>query len=258
MKIGFLMGQCSDQKFSFQPGEKITYEVVYNWGIIWVDAGAVYFKTDTANYNDKTVFSFEAFGTTYQYYDWIFKVRDLYQSKLDTQSFQPLWFQQKTLEGNLKSINQYDFDVENRQIITHIQHFSKAIKTDTLPLETCRFDVLSAIYYARNINYDHFKPGDKIPVKFIIENEFYELFIRYIGKETIRNRTGKKYRCIKLSALLVEGTIFKGGEDLVVWITDDQNKIPVMAQAKILIGSVKAYLTGYEGLKYKSAAEVEQ
>ena len=60
-----------------------------------------------------------------------------------------------------------------------------------------------------------------------------------------------------MSALLVEGTIFTGGEDLVVWVTDDQNKIPIMAEAKILIGSVKAYLMGYEGLKYKMEAEVQ-
>ena len=61
-----------------------------------------------------------------------------------------------------------------------------------------------------------------------------------------KNRSGKEYLCYKFSALLVEGTIFSGGEDMVVWITADANRVPVMVEAKILIGSIKAYLTGYD------------
>ena len=257
LNISYLRGQCSDQEISFQPGEKLTYEVAYNWGVIWVDAGEVYFKTDTSILNNKAVYGFEAFGTSYQYYDWIYKVREFYQSKLDTNSFQPLWFQRKTYEGGYEVFNQYDYNTEHRQIISQVKHSGKSVTIDTLLLDSCRFDVLSAVYFARNINYNRFSPGDKIPVRFIIENEFYELYIRYLGKEIIHNRSGRKYRCHKMSALLVEGTIFKGGEDLVVWVTDDQNKIPIMAEAKILIGSVKAYLSGYEGLKYKMEAEVQ-
>ncbi len=257
LNISFLIGQCSDQEIPFQPGEKLTYEVAYNWGIIWVNAGEVYFKTDTSIFNHRAVYDFEAFGTSYQYYDWIYKVRELYQSKLDANSFEPLWFQRKTYEGGYEVFNQYDYNTEDRCIISQVKHSGMPLKIDTLPLDTCRFDVLSAVYIARNINYNHYSPGDKIPARFIIENEFYELYIRYLGKEIIQNRSGRKYRCHKMSALLVEGTIFKGGEELVVWVTDDQNKIPIMAEAKILIGSVKAYLTSYEGLKYKMEAEVQ-
>ncbi|NJK87753.1 MAG: DUF3108 domain-containing protein [Bacteroidales bacterium] len=83
------------------------------------------------------------------------------------------------------------------------------------------------------------------------------MFIRYLGKETIETKEGIKYNCIKFSSLLVEGTIFKGGEDLIVWVTDDKNRVPVLVQAKILVGSVKAYLTGTEGLRNKPNAKVK-
>ena len=52
--------------------------------------------------------------------------------------------------------------------------------------------------------------------------------------------------------MLVEGTIFKGGEDMTIWVTDDGNRVPIMVEAKILIGSVKAIITGAEGLVNKS------
>lgn len=257
LKTGFMAGQCGAQEFAFRAGEKITFEVAYNWGFIWVDAGKAYFKTDTSKYKNQTIYNFEASGSSYPYYDWVYKVREQYQSKVDPVSFQPLWFQRKTYEGGDEVFNQYDFDPKEHRVTAQVKRTGSPMKTEIMQLDDCRLDVLSAVYYARNINYDLYNAGDKIPVKLIIDHEFYEIYIRYLGKEIIQNRSGKKYRCHKMSALLIEGTIFKGGEDLVVWVTADRNKIPIMAEAKILIGSVKVYLTGYEGLKYDVEAEIE-
>jgi hypothetical protein len=255
---GFLAGQCSEQELAYPPGEKITYEIAYNWGFIWVDAGEAYFKIDTSSHKGKPALLFEAFGTSYQYYDWLYKVRDIFQSKVDASGVLPAWFLRKTYEGGYEVYNEYDFDYENQQISIQFKDDKKPQVTVHLPLDDCRFDVLSAVYFVRNINYDNYKVGDKIPVKIIINDAFYETYVCYLGKEIIRNRSGKKYRCHKMSAMLVEGTIFKEGEDLVVWVTDDKNKIPIMAEAKILIGSVKAYLTGYEGLKYEMECEIKE
>ena len=243
--------QCVQNELSFKAGEKITYEVAYNWGFIWVDAGEVYFKTDTIIIKGKNCFQFESIGKSYKFYDWIYKVRDRYKSAIEPEMFQPVWFSRKTYEGGHEVNNSYDFDFQNSKVVSSVWHSDKPQTIDTLNLTSCTYDVLSAIYYARSINFSMCEPGDTIPVKFIIDGGFYELFIRYLGKEIIANRNGKKYSCIKFSANLVEGTLFKGGEDLLVWVSDDKNKIPIMVEAKILIGSVKAYLTDYEGLKFE-------
>jgi hypothetical protein len=254
----FLAGQCSEQELAYSQGEKITYEIAYNWGFIWVDAGEAYFKVDTSSHKGKPALFFEAFGTSYLYYDWLYKVRDIFQSKVDTNGVLPVWFLRNTYEGGYEMYNEYKFDYEKQLINIQFKDDKKPQVTVNLPLDACRFDVLSAVYSVRNINYTIYNVGDKIPVKIIINDAFYETYVRYLGKEIIQNRSGKKYRCHKLSAMLVEGTIFKDGEDLVVWVTDDKNKIPIMAEAKILIGSVKAYLTGYEGLKYEMEAEIKE
>ena len=134
------------------------------------------------------------------------------------------------------------------RVISSTENTNKPRTVDTLDLLPCTFDVLSAIYYARNLDFDHRAEGEKIPLRFLIDGEVYDLFIRYLGKEVKENRSGNRYLCHKFSAMLVEGTIFAGGEDMVAWVTADPNKVPIMVEAKILIGSIKAYLTGYENL----------
>jgi hypothetical protein len=90
-----------------------------------------------------------------------------------------------------------------------------------------------------------------------VDDEIFDLFIRYKGKEQLIARSGEVYNTIRFSVLLVEGTIFKGGEDMEIWVTDDDNRIPVLVDAKILVGSVKAVLTGVEGLKSPMTSTVE-
>jgi len=67
----------------------------------------------------------------------------------------------------------------------------------------------------------------------------------------------RQFKTIKFSVLLIEGTIFKKGEDLYVWVTDDFNRIPVLVDAKILIGSVKATLVSAENLKFPLSSEIK-
>lgn len=139
-----------------------------------------------------------------------------------------------------------------KKVYSSTVNSNKPFKKDTVALPECGFDVLSFVYFARNIDFSSVKENETIPVTVIIDNEFYDLYVRYLGKETIKTKNDETFKCIKFSALLVEGTIFKGGEDFFVWVTDDKNRVPVLVQAKILVGSVKAYLTKTEGLKNPS------
>jgi hypothetical protein len=109
--------------------------------------------------------------------------------------------------------------------------------------------VLSAIYYARNINFDKYKPGDRIPFTMFLDNEVYNMYIRYLGKETIKTKYGK-FDAVKFKPLLIKGTIFEGGEKMTVWVSDDANRIPVRVESPISVGSVKVDMMGYRNLRY--------
>lgn len=242
--------QCTVKYKPFKGGEIINYQAFYNWGFIWIHAGDVQFRVNDKLYKQEPAYHFEATGNSLKNYDWLYKVRDKFQSFVDKESLLPYYYERNTLEGGYKAYEQYFFNYRGKKIYGAMENNDVPFKRDTLSLSTCTFDVMSAIYFCRSLDFANLKINERIPITSILDNKIYNLYFRYLGKEIIENRDKKKYRCFKFSALMVEGTIFKGGEDIVVYVTDDDNRIPILVEAKILIGSVKAYFFNASGLKY--------
>jgi hypothetical protein len=84
-----------------------------------------------------------------------------------------------------------------------------------------------------------------------LDGEVFPSYVRYLGKETIKSDLLGQVRCIKFRPKLIEGTLFKGGEEMVVWVTDDDNRMPVYVQTPILVGTIKVSLIKYTGLRNK-------
>jgi hypothetical protein len=82
-----------------------------------------------------------------------------------------------------------------------------------------------------------------------LDNEVYQMYLRYLGKETIKTKYGK-FRAIKFKPLLIKGTIFEGGEKMTVWVSDDKNHIPLRIESPISVGSVKIDMISYRNLRY--------
>lgn len=253
---GTALSQCQNEVSTYDIGEVLDYSVYYNWGFIWLNAGWVEFSVKPKVYEGKDVYHFDSYGASHKSYDWIFKVRDSYQAYLDKETLKPLWFHRKNYEGGFEVDNKYIFDWQNNQVFSSTENSDRPFKQDTVKIPDCTLDVLSVIYYCRNLDISELNINDTIPVQSIIDNEVFELYIRYLGKEVLEDRNDIEYNCIKFSALLVEGTIFKGGEDLYVWVTDDMNRVPILVEAKIRIGSVKAYFESAEGLKNPMNAKI--
>lgn len=243
--------QCYVKNQAFQTGEKIHYQVYYNWGFLWIHAGEAFFEVGQSEIEGKEINNFKSYGKSLDSWDLFFKVRDYFQSYADD-SLKPYKFVRNTYEGGYAVNNTYLFDHDNKRIYSFTENSKKPYIEDTLPLPPCTFDMQTAIYYVRNIDFTNASPGQKFPISMIIDNELVNLYVRYIGKDTIEARNGAVYKCIVFSALMMEGSIFKGGEDVKVWVTDDDNKIPVLVEAKIIVGYVKAYLSRASGLRHPS------
>lgn len=241
----------------FKVGEKISYKAVYNWGFIWINAGEVEFKVNETKIKDSSGYHFSASGSSLTSYDWLFKVRDYFQSYTDSKKLAPVYFDRNTYEGGYRVHNRYSFNYKDSLIYAKTENTNKPYSEDTIKLEKRIYDVLSGVYYIRNLDFNKYQVNDTIPVRMIIDNEIFDLYIRYMGKEVLKTHDKRIFNTIKFSALLIEGTMFNGGEDLFVWVTDDLNRIPVLVEAKILIGSVKATLSGTENLKYPLSAEIK-
>lgn len=247
-----MLAQTTELNTTTTNGEYARYCAYYNWHFIWLNAGEVVFTTTLQNNQSQPTYKLQAIGRTLGGYDHFYYVRDTFTSVTDTLTLQPLSFSQNCSEGKNITRNIYHYNATSGSL-TGSEYLKegrkiKSNRTLNLAWNGLSFDVLTMVYKARNINFAHYNVGDKIPINLIINSEVFPLYIRYQGKETITTKHGDTYKCLKFSLLLVEGTIFSGGEDMTVWVTDDDKRVPVVVDAKILIGSVKAILAEYRHL----------
>lgn len=229
---------CRIKNTSFKTGERLMFKVYYNMSPLWIHAGNAQFTVASEMLDNKKVFHISGVGKTVKSYDWFFKVNDKYETILDQETLLPQRFIRNVNEGGFKIHNYVNFN----------QAIGKAVSTNgVFEVPKCIQDVLSAIYYARNIDYNKHKAGDKIPFSMFLDDKVYDLYIRYVGKEIIETKYGK-FKAIKIMPLLIEGTIFKGGEKMAVWVSDDANHIPLRVDSPILVGSIKVDMMDYENL----------
>ena len=231
---------CGIRNTAFKADERITYAVYYTVIGLYINAGTAVFSTSLEKINDRPVYHVVGTGTTSSSYDWVYRVRDRYESYIDTATLQPLCFIRDVNEGGYKINQRYDFNKT-----TNIASTSKG----DYKVPACVQDVLSAIYYSRNIDFSKAKIDDKIPFSLFLDYEVFNMYIRYLGKETIKTRYGT-FSTIKFKPLLVKGTIFEGGENMTVWVTDDQNRIPVRIESPIVVGKVKVDMMSYANIRY--------
>lgn len=231
---------CNIRNTSFSAGEKITLKVYYSVIGLYVDAGTATFTTTLENYNGKPVYHSVGEGWSNSSYDWIFKVRDRYESYYDTASIKPYRFIRNIEEGKYKKHENASFNHETNTVVTD---------NKVLQSKECVQDVISAVYYARNIDFDKYKPNDKIDLTLYLDDELHPMYVRYMGRETIKTRYGK-FKAIKFKPLLMKGSMFEGGEKMTVWVSDDGNRLPLRIESEIVVGSVKVDMMGYRNLRY--------
>lgn len=231
---------CGIRNNAFQEGESVSFNVFYSVIGLYVNAGTANFSVGLEKFGHKPVYHVTGVGTSNSSYDWIFKVRDKYETFIDTSTMQPLKFLRNVEEGGYKINENVTFNKEQNIAVT-----TKGV----FKVPACVQDVLSSIYYARNIDFSKYKVDDRIPFTMFLDNEVYNLYIKYLGKEEIKTKYGK-FRAIKFKPLLVKGTIFSGGEKMTVWVTDDANHVPLRIESPIVIGSIKVDMMGYKNLRY--------
>ena len=241
---------CEIKNNAFIPGEKLTYVITYNWFFVWTDVGGVMFEASDDTIFNQKVLNLKGTGVTFPFYNWFFQVRDVYQSWVNPDNLLPVYYHRDVNEDGYLIDIKYTYDYDNMIAYSEVEKTHKPYFQDTVKIFPCTYDLVSVIYQARNIDFSKYKKNEKIPFKILLDNEIHEVFIRYKGKEVKKVRGVGKFNCIKFTGSLVAGDVFKGGEDLSIWVSDDENRIPVWIESPIIVGTIKARLVGYEGLKY--------
>lgn len=246
---------CDTDNRAFQVGEKITYKLYYNLNFIWVPAGEVVFTISDLG----DTYLIAADGKTYASYDWFFKVRDRYETYVDKETLLPSMSVRNVNEG---SFSLYDKTVLNQDkrkaYIKRGKTKDNITEEKEVDMEGCMHDILSVIYFVRNLEYNDMSIGTKIPVKIFIDKEQWPLKVNYRGKEKSKKIKGLgKFNTILFSPEVIAGDVFKENTEMSVWVSDDKNKIPLLIESPVSVGSVKAVLKEYDGLRYDMTSVVD-
>lgn len=237
----FLSAQTKDVVFrkienkAFGLKEKCVFNVNYGF----VTAGIASFSIPEI----KTISGRQAYRVKFEVnsvpsFDWFFKVRDRYESYIDVEGIFPWRFERHIREGNFSNDFTAFFDHRKQIAITGSGKYK-------IPFQ-CH-DIVSAFFYFRTLDLSKMKKGDKVHLENFYDDKVYKLDVVYHGKETVTVPAGT-FNCVVVEPLVLEGGLFKNEGTITIWLTDDDNKLPVKVKTKVIIGSIDAELTGYEGL----------
>lgn len=239
-------------QLAFKSGETLYFTMHYNWGIINSDVGSATVVLDSTSYNGIPVYHTSVKGRTTPLYDFFFKVREDFQSWFTVNELRPMKFTRNTLEGKYRATNTYFYrwNLPEPVISANVFSTSRGQRQLDIPLDECTYDLPSLFYLARNLDLSFISPGVKYPMTFAIDDEVFDVYFIFLGREEKYIKGLGTFKTMKFAAKLLAGEVFIGEEDMLIWISDDNNRIPVFFEAAILVGTASGRLTGYSGLKY--------
>ncbi len=255
--LGFRPGQpdtpstngrfCTGVHQSFLAGEVIVYKIFYNWNFVWIPAGEVMFKVS----DQGEFFKLSATGRTYPSYEWFFKVRDYFEAVVDKNTLLPISSVRDIHEGKYTRYNKTEFD-QSQPIIKYTWGKTKQglQKSGVYTPVDCTHDILSIIYALRNADFATWKQQTNKSLGIFLDNDYWPVNITHMGKEVKRIHGLGKYPTIHLSPETIAGSVFKEGDRMHVWSSDDGNRIPLLIESPVSVGSVKIVIHKWSGLKH--------
>jgi len=222
----------------FKAGEQLSYKLKY--GIFTAAEADLRVENTDIKFDGKPVFHIIAEGKTAGTFDVFYKTRNRYETYVDQKTLLPYFYAENRHESNYKHSDKVTFNRETDKITAD---------KGTFPFKGQVFDFLSAYYFARNIDVSKMRIGQKFELQYFLEDGINTLGITYVGKEKVSCSLGT-FNCLKFSPTIIPGRIFRKDSKLYLWITDDNNRIPVKAQVEVIVGSLTMDLASAKGLKF--------
>jgi len=234
---------CIIENNTFRTGEKLSYQLYFNLGFVWLQAGACDFKARSTTWSDQPAYQLMIQGKTQKSFDSFYKVRDTLVSYVDKETLVPFKAYKFTHEDTWNGIDDFTFrKVDNGwRITTKLQRKKKWKEPVEAWTSKCGFDIVTNIYKIRCLSDDDlFVKGRRMEIPVRLDDNEYNIYLTYLGKERIKLYGGGYYNAHAFSLTLIEGTLFKRSDILKMWLSDDGNRIPLLIESPIKLGYVKA------------------
>ena len=227
---------------AYDSGEWFKFRVHYGF----INAGYATLEIKDAIKDNKKVYHAIGKGYTVGMSRFFFKVDDNYESYFDKVTNKPYQFVRKIDEGGYTKNQEGFFNQDNNKVL--IKDYKKKTEKTFSVSENVQ-DIVSTFYFLRNHpNIDKLKVGESVVVDMFFDDEIFKFKLKFIGKENLKTKFGTAPTMI-FRPIVQSGRVFKEEESLTVWISDDENKIPLRIKASLAVGSIKADLESFKGLK---------
>ncbi len=237
------LGVLSQQAKAFKSGEWLKYRIHY--GILNASYATLHLSSEEID--SIPVYHAVGKGKTTGFASLFFKVDDTYESYFGRHDGRPYKFLRDVYEGGYTKNIEIDFDYDKDVAVLKD---NKNDKRFDIPVHDKIQDIISASYALRNtVDVGDLKEGESIDMDMLFDDDgIYRFRLKYLGKDIIRSKYGK-VECLKFRPLVQSGRVFKEEESLTLWVSNDLNKIPVRIKADLAVGSLKADLDGFNGLR---------
>ncbi|MBN2610352.1 MAG: DUF3108 domain-containing protein [Bacteroidales bacterium] len=224
---------------SFISGEVLVYQIRYGF----IHGGEASASLNLVKHNGKTAYHARVIAQSKGVADKLFSVRDIYESYFDPSTCLPYKAIRNIKEGNYRYYNEVFYSHQDSTLYS--QRSDSVFKVPANIL-----DMVSTLYYIRSVNMEKLNKGGAIEVITFFGDEIFPFKIRYTGKEDVKTKFGT-INCHRFDPVVEPGRIFKSEDDMTIWISNDQNLVPVLIKFDMWVGSVKCELDSYTNLKYK-------
>ena len=244
----------------FQDGEVLYYRAAYRAKIVPnIEAGEVTVSTKLDRLDGKEVYRVTGNGRTLPFFRWFFDMNDTYDIWVDKESLRTQRFESDLKEDKYTFRSNYRYDWDSMKVHTWAQRKKDAPRTKTMNLTPEGMDAVSLYFNLRSIDLNSFRVGDRRNLDLVLEDTIRHLNYRYIGREVLKVPKMGKFDTMKFACTLgtSEEFSFTDGTEFFIWITNDDNKIPVMLASPVRVGEIRAYLRRYEGLRYPLTSKIK-
>lgn len=238
----------------YHPGEVLDYRISYRAKMFPNTEVATVQISTTEVISPNGVHQYKVVGTgrTLPTYRWFFPLDDTYTIWIDPATMRPTLFHGDIHEGDYTFWSKYTYDWANSQVKTRWQSRQNPISEKTLTLTPNSMDPVSLFFNLRTASVEEFRPGVASTLEMVLEDTIRHLNYRFIGRETKKIRNMGRFNTLRFECQLgtTQGFSFTDGSTFTIWISDDDNKIPLYIESPVKVGSINAYISGYKGLKH--------
>lgn len=246
-----LSAQIPLKNNAFKAGEELTYDLYYKYGILNMKGGTATLNTEETNYDGKDAYKITLHASTRGLVGSMFTVDDTLTSYMD-KNLIPLLFAKGATEGSDYTRERHIYSYKNgKTSIRTIRYRNGEFRFDeNITTNRCTYDMVSILAFARTLDYSKMQKGDNTQVQFISGKRLVNMYIRHKGTSSLKVNNGKTYEAIELSLMILDKAFVDQEEAMRVWITNDENKLPLQIYSKLKIGEMRSVLKDFSGNKH--------